>query len=187
MSNPPAPGTPLRCTECPHVFSAADVAAEDPEAWGHPCFAAGRRIKPGVTPCESYREPVPVPGTPAPEDRSFVEPAAASAAEWFNKFRPLMTDPTFTRELDGLSADVLELCASFTERNADRIFTLAPDVVQREEMFVSMVVGWVLGMPAGAAADSDRDRVGMEHITLAAYVSAFSRENSRRVCSPKRN
>jgi hypothetical protein len=60
----PAPGTvrSVRCTECRHVFSATDLAAESPTAWGHPYFADGPQIRPGVTQCESYRETYEVTG-----------------------------------------------------------------------------------------------------------------------------
>jgi hypothetical protein len=57
-----------RCTECHHVFTAADLAAEDPQAWGHPCHAGGTRITNGVTPCESFREPIGEAGAGAPPD-----------------------------------------------------------------------------------------------------------------------
>lgn len=40
------------CTECPHVFTDAELAAEDPKAWGHPCH--GVKDEPGTV-CESYR------------------------------------------------------------------------------------------------------------------------------------
>lgn len=44
----------LACTECPHVFTAAELAAEDKSAWGHPCHA---NISNPPTACESFRKP----------------------------------------------------------------------------------------------------------------------------------
>ena len=45
------------CDECPHVFSADEVRAQeiDPQ-WGHPCFAKlqGNIRTPGSFRCESY-------------------------------------------------------------------------------------------------------------------------------------
>lgn len=45
----------FRCTECPHVFTAADILKEndDNKIWGHPCFWRPRSIKDYR--CESYR------------------------------------------------------------------------------------------------------------------------------------
>jgi hypothetical protein len=40
------------CSECAHVFSAQELAKEDPTAWGHPCWGMKRK---GT--CESYRTP----------------------------------------------------------------------------------------------------------------------------------
>lgn len=45
----------LHCAECPHVFTPEELAAEDKNAWGHPCH--GVSTKP-ITVCESYREPL---------------------------------------------------------------------------------------------------------------------------------
>jgi hypothetical protein len=55
---------PKSCEECQHVFSAADLAAEDRDAWGHPCFGT-RFLRAN---CESHRgtvqaEPAPQPAT----------------------------------------------------------------------------------------------------------------------------
>jgi len=56
---------PLRCDECPRVFSVRDLRAEDPLAWGHPC--------PNGSACESHRSPLlaapAVPAQPEPDDR----------------------------------------------------------------------------------------------------------------------
>jgi hypothetical protein len=53
---PPDPAPPescvSACSECAHVFSAQELAKEDPEAWGHPCWGMAQK---GV--CESYRTP----------------------------------------------------------------------------------------------------------------------------------
>jgi hypothetical protein len=40
----------LRCTECREVFTAAEVAREDPVVWGHPC-----KDRAGTPACESHR------------------------------------------------------------------------------------------------------------------------------------
>lgn len=46
------------CTECPHVFTEAELAAEDKSAWGHPCHAnVTDRFGPMPTACESFRKP----------------------------------------------------------------------------------------------------------------------------------
>lgn len=63
----------LKCSECQHVFTASDIAAEDPKAWGHPCHADGRQIRKGVTPCESYRELFGASGAPPVPEESVGE------------------------------------------------------------------------------------------------------------------
>lgn len=45
----------LACTECPYVFTEAELAAEDKSAWGHPCH--GVNDEPGTV-CESFRQPL---------------------------------------------------------------------------------------------------------------------------------
>lgn len=50
----PPPTTALACTECPYIFSADEVTAENKNAWGHPCH--GARDQPNAV-CESFREP----------------------------------------------------------------------------------------------------------------------------------
>lgn len=45
------------CTECPYIFTEAEIAAEDKSAWGHPCHGAKDEE---IGACESFREPVPV-------------------------------------------------------------------------------------------------------------------------------
>jgi hypothetical protein len=49
----------LVCTECPHVFTQAELDAEDKSAWGHPCHAnVTDRFGPKPTTCESFRKPL---------------------------------------------------------------------------------------------------------------------------------
>lgn len=48
-----ASGGALACTECPHVFTEAEIAAEDRTAWGHPCHA---NVSNPPTACESFRK-----------------------------------------------------------------------------------------------------------------------------------
>lgn len=50
----PSAEVALACTECPYIFTAAEVAAEDKNAWGHPCH--GDNNQPDAV-CESFREP----------------------------------------------------------------------------------------------------------------------------------
>lgn len=47
----------LVCTECPHVFTEAQLAAEDKSAWGHPCHVNTDAPNP-PTACESFRKPL---------------------------------------------------------------------------------------------------------------------------------
>jgi hypothetical protein len=47
----------LACTECPHVFTEAEIAAEDKAAWGHPCHVNTDNPEP-PTACESFRKPL---------------------------------------------------------------------------------------------------------------------------------
>lgn len=51
----PKTSEPLACTECPHIFTEADLAAEDKDAWGHPCH--GVKDEPNTV-CESFRKPL---------------------------------------------------------------------------------------------------------------------------------
>lgn len=57
MTNQTGETAPKRfaCTECPYIFTEAEVAAEDKSAWGHPCH--GVKDEPNTV-CESFREPV---------------------------------------------------------------------------------------------------------------------------------
>lgn len=41
------------CTECPYVFTEAEISAEGRNVWGHPCH--GVKSEPNAV-CESYRE-----------------------------------------------------------------------------------------------------------------------------------
>lgn len=41
------------CTECPYVFTQAEINREDPTGWGHPCHFNDERGN-----CESFRKPV---------------------------------------------------------------------------------------------------------------------------------
>lgn len=47
----------LVCTECPYIFTEAEVAVEDKSAWGHPCHALPDAPDP-PTACESFRKPL---------------------------------------------------------------------------------------------------------------------------------
>lgn len=47
----------LVCTECPHVFTKAELDAEDKSARGHPCHVNTDAPEP-PTACESFRKPL---------------------------------------------------------------------------------------------------------------------------------
>jgi len=66
------------CEECGHLFTAADIIAEQPEAWGHPCH--GKTTKP-VSACESYRAPI-APGSSLSEGLTRELLNALKLAEW---------------------------------------------------------------------------------------------------------
>ncbi len=49
------------CEECGHIFTAVQIEAEDPTAWGHPCYGTARK---GRVVCESHRPVVAVAAPP---------------------------------------------------------------------------------------------------------------------------
>lgn len=63
-SPPPAqPELPrFACEECPHIFTAAEIAVEDKKVWGHPCHSIAG--EPNAR-CESFRTRLPQPELPA--------------------------------------------------------------------------------------------------------------------------
>lgn len=67
----------VQCDECQHVFTAREVAAENREAWGHPCYGVkGCGLKGPRQSCESYRVAIAIALPPAPgEARPSAPPA----------------------------------------------------------------------------------------------------------------
>ncbi len=59
------------CEECGHIFTAVQIEAEDPTAWGHPCYGTARK---GRVVCESHR-PVVAVDAPPPQAQSDVAKA----------------------------------------------------------------------------------------------------------------
>ncbi len=78
----PAIGLPVsECSECAHVFSAKELAAEDPKAWGHPCWGMKRK---GV--CEAFRRPCHL-AAPAigPQETTELTDAESVIDDWSSK------------------------------------------------------------------------------------------------------
>src|SRR5688572_27478007 len=100
-------------------------------------------------------------------------------------FQELIKDYDFRTALDALSADVMQLADRFLRLHARQILEHCPDV--EPEFIVSAVVGWILGMPAGRMKAEGRADAAFQHNALAAFVSAWSAENSARVYQPDRH
>lgn len=101
-------------------------------------------------------------------------------------FQKLVKDRQFRGRLDALSADVLQLCDAFHRDNISIIRQHAPNVVPAD--MLSAVVGWILGMPAGQPhGDDPQLQEGMQHLTIAAYTSAWSAKNADRIFKKDRH
>jgi hypothetical protein len=114
--------------------------------------------------------------TPDPAGRPKVDPRVQSTVQMFGE---LIKDRAFRGSLDALSADVLELCADFFEEHAALIATHGRNV--EPDDIISAVCGWILGMPAGQSPADHRVDAAFQHNAIAAFVSAWSAENSSRI------
>ncbi len=96
-------------------------------------------------------------------------------------FQELIKDRAFRGALDALSVEVLALCNEFFAHHATAIGRQCPTA--EPEDIVSAVVGWILGMPAGRVQSGLENAMveAMRHQTLAAVMSGWSMENSRRI------
>lgn len=97
-----------------------------------------------------------------------------------NTFGELIKDREFRRSLDALSEAVLQQCDEFFAAHAQTIVRHSPEASPAD--IVSAVVGWILGMPAGKAATTEaRVHEAAQHNYIAAFISAWSAENSFRI------
>jgi hypothetical protein len=95
-------------------------------------------------------------------------------------FETLIRERAFRSALDALSEDVLIRCDEFLQEHVTLIRQHLVDAEAAD--IISAVVGWILGMPAGREENADkRLNEAFQHNAIAAYISAWSVENSRRV------
>ncbi len=96
------------------------------------------------------------------------------------EFRKCMEQPSFRTALDKFSVDIMDVAEQFVESNMDYFKQHMQPF--REELILSAVCGWILGMPGGRLDldEAGRQKAIVGHISLAAFVSAWSAENSRR-------
>lgn len=95
------------------------------------------------------------------------------------KLDVLLRDKVFMDDLDALSERVIIQASDLIHDHLDLWKTTIPELEAEE--IITLVVGWILGMPAGSAAPDKRVEIGHFHMILAAYVSGVSQANARRV------
>lgn len=97
----------------------------------------------------------------------------------------LMDDHGFMDSLDALSERVIEQASALIHEHIDLWQTVAPEI-EAEEM-VTLVVGWILGMPGGCAVPEKRLELSQTHMIMAAYVAGRSMHNAARVSTRLRH
>lgn len=120
------PATPsgqqkFACTECRYVFTETEIAAEDKNAWGHPCHGVD---DPPDTVCESFRQPLPVLAlpeggeqeyAPCPDERcndtKFTIPQCVTAVLWAERYDEAVEVLRETaKRFDGIDSGTCKTC-----------------------------------------------------------------------------
>lgn len=109
------------CTECHYVFTETEIAAEDKNAWGHPCHGVD---DPPGTVCESFRQPFPVLAlpeggeqeyAPCPDERcndtEFPIPQCVTAVLWAEQYDEAVEVLRETaKRFDGIDSGTCKTC-----------------------------------------------------------------------------
>lgn len=97
--------------------------------------------------------------------------------------KALCADPTFVRDIDAMSCEVIQLCEDFVIQHRRNLFSaLGPEA--HVETVVQFLVGWIAGFqssdPAHPAADQNEMLERMIVIAFAAGRSAGNCDRIRR-------
>jgi hypothetical protein len=95
-------------------------------------------------------------------------------ARAFEAGKALMDRPDFIRDLDALSVEVMELVEAFGLEHGADAARVVNSGEQGASLFMSLVVGWILGFPGAHATDQAREGVVSKHVILAAYAAGMS-------------